>query len=68
MQSKSLPTIVTALFTSLGLLWLAFYERYVGPVRVSALAFYLAAALICVSPALFYVMRCKTGKGDPRRC
>ena len=67
MQSKSLQTIVTALFTGLALVGLAVYERYVGPVRVSGSAFYLVAALICVSPALFYGVRCKMGKGDPRR-
>ena len=60
MANKSSQTIVVALFTSAALIGFAFYQRYVGPVQVSEATFYIAAAIICVSPGVHRKLRCKT--------
>jgi hypothetical protein len=60
MLNKSTQTIVIALFTSAALIALAFYQRYGSPIRVSEVTFYISAAIICVSPVAYRVLRCKS--------
>lgn len=56
MLKKPNSTIIIALCTSAALIAFAFDQR----VTLSATAFYIAAAVICLLPVLYAVLRCKT--------
>lgn len=43
-------TILIALCTSAAMMAFAFYQRYATPATVPEVAFYIAAAIICVLP------------------
>jgi hypothetical protein len=60
MFKKNRSTLITALITGAGLISLASYQRYVGPIDVSASAFFIAAAVILVSSTLYGFFRRKT--------
>jgi hypothetical protein len=62
MLNKSTQTIVIALFTSAALFGLAFYQRDGSLIRISEVTFYIAAAIICVSPVAYRVLRCKRSR------
>jgi hypothetical protein len=59
MLNKSTQNIVLALLTSAALIGLAFFQRYRGPIRVSEATLFIFAAIICVSPVAFRLLRCK---------
>ena len=50
MIKKQKETILIALCTAAALIAFAFYQRYETPVTMPALAFYIAAAMICALP------------------
>jgi len=52
--------IIIAFCTSCALIAFAFYERYEGPIQVRATTFYMAAAVICLLPVVYGLLRCKT--------
>jgi hypothetical protein len=60
MQKKSAQILVIAACTANALIGFSLYQGYVGPVPVSAVTLYIAAAVICVSPAAYRVLVCKT--------
>ncbi len=66
MPRKSTETIVIALCTSAALIGLAFYQRYWGPVQISVTALYIAAAILCLSPATYYRVRCRDNQKPPK--
>jgi hypothetical protein len=49
--------VITALFTSAALVAFAFYQRQGAMEGVSPVAFYVAAAIICVMPSLYGFLR-----------
>jgi hypothetical protein len=49
-----------AFVTGLAIVAFAFYQRQEGAVIVPTVAFYLAAAIICLLPVLYAVIRHKT--------
>lgn len=51
--------IILALCTSCTIIAFAFYQRYEGSVTVPAVAFYGAAAVICLLPVLYALLRHK---------
>jgi hypothetical protein len=65
MPRKSTQTIVIALCTSAALIGLAFYQRYWGPVNISDTALYVAAAILCLSPATYDRIRCRGNQKPP---
>ncbi|WP_058186643.1 hypothetical protein [Terracidiphilus gabretensis] len=60
MLNKSTQNIVFALFASAALVGLAFYQRYGSPIHISEATFFIFAALICVSPVVYRVLRCRS--------
>jgi hypothetical protein len=62
MLKKSTQTIVIALCTAAALIGLAFYQRYGGPISVSEATLYVSAAVICVLPAAYRLVRCKSSR------
>jgi hypothetical protein len=60
MLKKSAQTIVIALCTSAALIGFAFFQRYGGGIRVSETTMYAAAAIICVSPVIYRLLRCQS--------
>jgi hypothetical protein len=52
--------IIIALFTGCALIAFAFYLRYAGPIAVPEVAFYVAAAMICLLPVVYTLLRHKT--------
>jgi hypothetical protein len=52
--------IVTALCTSSAMIAFAFYERHATAAPVPEIAFYLAAAAICLLPVLYALVRHKS--------
>lgn len=52
--------IIVALCTGCALIAFAFYERYEASGAVPAVAFYVAAAAICLLPVLYAVLRHET--------
>ncbi|HTF66200.1 MAG TPA: hypothetical protein VK638_26300 [Edaphobacter sp.] len=59
MLKKLNSTLIIALCTSAALIAFAFYERYEASGTVPAVAFYCAAAVICLLPALYALLRHK---------
>jgi hypothetical protein len=59
MLNKSTQNIVKALLISAALIGLAVYTRYGGPIRESEATFFIFAAIICVSPVAYRLVRCK---------
>ena len=59
MHKKSTRIIVIALCTSAALIGFSLYQSRAGSVPVPAVAFYTAAALICVLPAAYHLLVCK---------
>jgi hypothetical protein len=59
MQKKSAQILVIAACTANALIGFSLYQRYAGPIPVSAFALYITAAAICVSPAAYRVLVCK---------
>jgi hypothetical protein len=55
--------IITALCTACAMIAFAFYERYKTSVAVPTVAFYGAAAVICLLPVLYARLRRKARKG-----
>jgi len=51
--------IIIAFCTSCAMIAFAFYERYAASGTVPAVAFYGAAAVICLLPALYALLRHK---------
>ena len=64
MIKKSTQTPVIALCTGAALVGLAFFERYGGRVRVSEATLFVAAAIICVSPAVYRLLRCLSRQNE----
>jgi hypothetical protein len=60
MLKKLNSTIIIALCTSAALIAFAFDQRYEASVTVPAVAFYVAAAVICLLPVLYALLRRKT--------
>ena len=60
MLKKLNATIIIALCTGAAVIAFAFYQRYTASVRVPEAAFYLAAAVICLLPVLYALLRHKT--------
>jgi hypothetical protein len=58
--------VITALFTSGAIIAFAFYQRYEAPYTVPAVAFYFAAAVICLLPVLYGLLRHKTCRNRTR--
>jgi membrane protein YdbS with pleckstrin-like domain len=54
--------IIIALCASCGIIAFAFYERYAAANRVPAVAFYVAAAVICLLPVFHALLRHKSCK------
>jgi hypothetical protein len=52
--------VIIAFCTSCAMIAFAFYRRYEGPTTVPAVAFYFAAAIICLLPVLNALIRHKT--------
>ena len=50
MFMKHVFPVLLAVPTALGLVGLAAYQRYIGPVGIPAIDYYLAAAVICLAP------------------
>jgi hypothetical protein len=62
---KRLNTLViVALCTSCALIAFAFYQRDAASLAVPAVAFYFAAAFICLLPSLYAVFRHKTCRSE----
>ena len=59
MKKNSAPRIVLALCTSAALIGFAFVERYGGAAYISASMLFIAAAIICVSPTIYTLLRCQ---------
>jgi len=59
MPKKINSTIVVALCTAAALIAFAFDKRYGGYVTLSATQLDIAAALICLGPVFFALIRCK---------
>jgi hypothetical protein len=66
MLKKLNSNIIVALCTSCALIAFAFYERYDDSDTVPAVAFYIAAATICILPALYATFRHKSCQNKPR--
>lgn len=62
MLKRTNPTIVIALCTSCAIIAFAFYQRSAPSVIVPTVVFYLAAAVICLLPALYALVHCKTSR------
>jgi hypothetical protein len=62
MLNKSTQNIVVALLISAALIGLAYYQRFGGPIRVSEATIFIFAAIICVSPVAFRLLRCKVAR------
>jgi hypothetical protein len=60
MFKKLNSNIIIALCTSCALIAFAFYERHGASGSVPAVAFYGAAAVICLLPVLYGLLRHKT--------
>ena len=60
MLKKLDSTIIVALCTSAALMAFAFDERYEASVTVPAVAFYVAATVICLLPVLYASLRHKS--------
>jgi len=65
MHKRSIQTIVIALCTSTALVGLAFFQRYGSGVRVSQTTLYFAAAIICISPVIYRLLRCHSRLNRP---
>ena len=63
MHKRSIQTIVIALCTSTALIGLAFLQRYGSGVSQTTL--YFAAAIICVSPVIYRLLRCHSRLNRP---
>lgn len=59
MLRRNNSVIGTALCTGVALIAFAFYQRYEGPLDLPATSFYIAAAIICVLPAVYARLRQK---------
>jgi hypothetical protein len=51
--------IIVALGISAALIAFAFDQRHQASVTISAVEFYIAAAVICLLPVLYAALRCK---------
>ena len=60
MLKKLNSTIIIALCTSAALIAFAFDQRHEASVTVAAVAFYVAATVICLLPVLYASLRRKT--------
>jgi hypothetical protein len=60
MLKKLNSNIIIALCTSCAIIAFAFYERHAASRSVPAVAFYGAAAVICLLPVLYGLLRHKT--------
>jgi uncharacterized membrane protein YqjE len=60
MLKKFNSTIIIALCTSFAIVAFAFDQRYRASVTVPAVAFFVAAAIICLLPVFYALFRCKT--------
>jgi hypothetical protein len=59
MLKKSTQIIVIALCTSVALIGFSLYQSRAASIPVSAVALYIAAAIVCVSPAAYHFLVCK---------
>ncbi len=59
MLKKSTVTIVIALCTSAALIAFAFDQRNDASITVPAVAFFVAAAIMCLLTVLYALLRCK---------
>jgi hypothetical protein len=59
MLKKSTQMIVIALCTSVALIGFSLCQSRAGSIPVSAVALYITAAIICVSPAAYHLLVCK---------
>jgi hypothetical protein len=60
MFKKFNSTIIVALCTSAAIIAFAFDQRYKASVTISEVAFYLAAAVICLLPVFYGLLRRKS--------
>ena len=60
MTKRRNANIIVASCTSCALIAFAVYERYEASGTVPAVAFYVAAAAICLLPVLYAILRHKT--------
>ena len=58
--------VILALFTSCAIIAFALYQRDEAWGAVPAVAFYFAAAIICLSPSLYAVLRHKACRNKRR--
>jgi len=58
MLKKLKTNTIIAICTAGAMIALAFYERHGGPNPVPEIAFYGAAAAICLLPVLYALVRC----------
>jgi hypothetical protein len=59
--------IIIALCTSCAIIAFAFYERHGASVNVPVVAFYIAAAIICLLPVLYALLRRKPAETRPQK-
>ena len=59
MNMKSHQTIAIAFFIAAALIGLPVYRRFGGPMPVSEVTLYVAAAILCVMPVIYRLLRCK---------
>jgi hypothetical protein len=60
MLKKLNAKIIIALCTSCAIIAFAFYERHAASNTLPAGEFYIAAAVICLLPVSYALLRCKT--------
>ena len=58
MFTKRNTELIIAVITAAGMIAFAYYQRH-WPIPASPEAFFYAAAVICVLPVLYAVIRCK---------
>jgi hypothetical protein len=59
MLKKSTQVVVAALCICIALIGFSLYQSRAASIPVSAVALYIAAAIICVSPAAYHLLVCK---------
>jgi hypothetical protein len=60
MSKEQKANIVTALCTACAMIAFAFYKRYATSFAISSTALFVAAAVVCLAPALYGLVRCRS--------
>jgi hypothetical protein len=67
MSKKSVRIIIIALCTSVALIVFSFYQSRGASIPLSSVAFFIAAAAICVSTAASLLLTCKVQRPSGAR-